>query len=254
MSVQRERMKKYKDSPIWSVWLCRLTMSTFDVRLDHALVCEWDAFRTRSWEDCTSQNYRILAQLRIAVRGERTAWQKLYETEVEVEARHWEKQIPALLLRRWNWSSKNWRIIYATTEESHDCESDDGSHAGFTEQSEFLDRCKRISRSWMREQLWSDPRSRPNFYSSQVPWLCHAAILDCLETHIMVRVLWGTFSKDQLLKKDCPLQSPTKQKNLASSSHEFRPDISVTASRDMKRESLCTPTQPLYSQTKSGMA
>ena len=59
------------------------------------------------------------------------------------------------------------RIVNATTKESYDCESDDGSNSGFTEQSEFLVRCERILWSWIREQLWSDPRSSSNFYDSE---------------------------------------------------------------------------------------
>ena len=65
-------------------------------------------------------------------------------------------------LLRWNWScktSENWRIVHATTEESYDCVSDDVPNSEFTEQNKFLVRCKRILRSWTREQLWSDPRS-----------------------------------------------------------------------------------------------
>ena len=61
------------------------------------------------------------------------------------------------MLRR-NWASetsKKWRIVHATTEESYDRES------------EFLVRCDRILRSWIREQLWSDPRSWSNFYDSE---------------------------------------------------------------------------------------
>ena len=37
----------------------------------------------------------------------------------------------------------------------------------FTEQSEFLVRCERIVRSWIREQLWSDPRSQSTLYCSE---------------------------------------------------------------------------------------
>ena len=46
--------------------------------------------------------------------------------------------------------------------ESFDCESNGGSNSGFTKQSKFFVICKRILRSWIREQLWSDPRSRSN--------------------------------------------------------------------------------------------
>ena len=71
---------------------------------------------------------------------------------------------------RRDWSSKtsnNWRIVYASTEESYDCESNGGSDSGFTERSKFFVRCKIILRSWIRDQLWSDPRSWSNFYDSE---------------------------------------------------------------------------------------
>ena len=55
-----------------------------------------------------------------------------------------------MLRRNWaNERSKKWRIVCATTEESHDRESDDGSNSGFTEQSEFHVRCERILWSWI---------------------------------------------------------------------------------------------------------
>ena len=41
------------------------------------------------------------------------------------------------------------------------------SDSGFTEQGKFFDRCKRISQSWIRHQLWSDPRSRSDLYYSE---------------------------------------------------------------------------------------
>ena len=42
-------------------------------------------------------------------------------------------------------------------------------------------------------------------------------------------------------------------KNLASSSQDLRPDMSVTAKREMERESLNTPTQSPHFQSRSGM-
>ena len=104
-------------------------------------------------------------------------------------------------------------IVYATTEESYDLESDDGSNSGVTDQSKFLVRCKRILRSWIREQLWSDTRSWSNFYGSEFQDLA-AAILDCREIHGIIRVLWETSLNDHLFKKDCPLQSSTIQRVL----------------------------------------
>ena len=99
-------------------------------------------------------------------------------------------------LLRWNWSCKtreNWRIVHATTEESYDCVSDDGQNSGFTEQSKFLVRCKSIIRTWIREQLWSDPRSWSSHFHFRVPEPCRAAILDCRVKHWTVRVFQETF-------------------------------------------------------------
>ena len=42
-------------------------------------------------------------------------------------------------------------------------------------------------------------------------------------------------------------------KNLASSSQDMRPDLSETAWRDMKRESLNTPIQPPHLQSGRGI-
>ena len=42
-------------------------------------------------------------------------------------------------------------------------------------------------------------------------------------------------------------------KNLASSSQDWRPDISETARRDMKREALNTPMQSPHFQSRSGI-
>ena len=99
-------------------------------------------------------------------------------------------------LLRWNWSCKtreNWRIVHATTGESYDCVSDDGPNSGFTEQWKFLVKCKNIIRSWIREQLWSDPRSWSSHFHFRVPEPCRAAILDCRVIHWTVRVFQETF-------------------------------------------------------------
>ena len=151
-----------------------------------------------------------------------------------------------------NWSSKtsqNWRIVYATTEESYDCESDDGSNSGFTEQSKFLVRCERIltiRNHGAALEWWTFPVKLLRFW---VPGLCHASILDCRERHRIMRVLLETFLNDYLSTIF------HNSKNLASSSQDLRPAISETArrEREMKRESLFTPTQSPHFRSGSGM-
>ena len=64
-------------------------------------------------------------------------------------------------------TSKNWWIVSASREESYDCQSLVGSNFGFTEQTKFLGRCERMLRSWIREQLWSDPSSQSTLYHSE---------------------------------------------------------------------------------------
>ena len=77
--------------------------------------------------------------------------------------RNWRIEKNLLRRNRSSKTSKNWWIVHASREESFDCESIIDSNSGFSEQSKFLVRCKRILRSWIREQLWSDPRSsRPS--------------------------------------------------------------------------------------------
>ena len=59
-SAQLERMEQYKDSQTWSVWLCRMTMSKISMKNGVMHYSLWVQFlQTRSWKDCTSQNYRI---------------------------------------------------------------------------------------------------------------------------------------------------------------------------------------------------
>ena len=101
-------------------------------------------------------------------------------------------------------TSGNWRIVRATTEESYDCVLDDGPNSGFTEQSKVLVRCKRILRSWIREQLWSDTRSWSSLFHFRVPDSCRAAILDCRVIHWMVRVWQETFSERWLAQEGQP--------------------------------------------------
>ena len=102
----------------------------------------------------------------------------------------------------------------------------------------FLVRRKRVLGSWNSEQLWSDPRSEST--SHRVPRPCLAAILDCRMIHGISWVLQETSLNDYLLEKDEPLLSENS-KNLATSSHELRPDIpgnTKRSEREMRRELL----------------
>ena len=69
--------------------------------------------------------------------------------------------------------------------------------------------------------------------------------------HRIVQILWEMFLNDHLLKNYDPLYSSTILRILASSSQDLRPEISETARRDMKRESLTTPTQSPHFQSRS---
>ena len=84
----------------------------------------------------------------------------------------------------------------------------------------------------------------------RVPELCRAAILDCRLIHRCVRVLWETFLNDQLFKKDYPLQSSTIQRIWHL---HLRSQNLIFPRREMKRESLNTPTQSPHCQSRSGM-
>ena len=76
----------------------------------------------------------------------------------------WERKISRKSLNgKWTWLSGE----RASREESCDRESINGSDSGITEQSKFLVRRRGISRSWIKEQLWSNPRSRSNLYYSE---------------------------------------------------------------------------------------
>ena len=95
----------------------------------------------------------------------------------------------------------------------------------------FLVRRERVLGSWNSEQLWSDPRSEST--SHRVPRPCLAAILDCRMIHGISWVLQETSLNDYLLEKDEPLLSDNS-KNLATSSHELRPDIPGNTKRSEK--------------------
>ena len=79
---------------------------------------------------------------------------------------------------------------------------------GITEQSKFLVWRKRILRSWIREQLWSDPRSQSTVHNAG--------------SRTMLRCDSGLPREGQTSTR------LNNSKNLATSSQELRPDITGT--------------------------
>ena len=65
--------------------------------------------------------------------------------------------------------------------------------------------------------------------------------------------IMGNVFERPLVLKGLPSTVFNNLRNLASSSQDLRPDISETARREMKRESLNTPTQSPHFQSGSGM-
>ena len=176
--------------------------------------------------------------------------QKLCEAEAEVEAKNWEKwnsefasreinqilesqrvgglirlkEIKLACMKNWNWeigSSRKTMQENAKKLKNCFCNNRDilrlwvrwlQKNSGFSEQSEFLEWCKRILRSWIKEQLSSDPRSLIQLLLFWVPEPCRVAILDGCVIHWLVRVLKETFLNDHLLNKDDPPQSTAIQR------------------------------------------
>ena len=115
--------------------------------------------------------------------------------------------VESLLRRKWaSLTSKKWRIVNATTEESYDYELDDGSKSGFTEQSEFLVRCKNFY------DPESDPRSWSNFYDPEFQEFATLRLWIAAKYTELYGYCGKRFLNDHLLKKDYALQSSTIQR------------------------------------------
>ena len=120
--------------------------------------------------------------------------------------------------------------MYATTEESYDCESDDDLDSGTTEQSEFLVRCKRIY----------DPESGSSCGAThvldQISTILSPRTLPCCDSGLPRDTKWyGYYGKRfgrPRVQEGLPSTIFHIEKNLASSSQESRHDISE---RDEKR-------------------
>ena len=83
------------------------------------------------------------------------------------------------------------------------------SKPGFTEQGEVLVRCKRISRSWHSEQLWSVPRSQSTLgYSESRTMPCRDSGLPHDTRNVMGTP--GKVLKAYLLEKDHSQLSSSK--------------------------------------------
>ena len=96
--------------------------------------------------------------------------------------------------------------------------------SGFIEQCTFFVRCKRISRFWDSEELWSVPRSHSTLVFSESRRNAQPRFWIAARYGILW-VLQETFLKAHLLEKDHPQLSSKKTRNLESSSQELRPDI-----------------------------
>ena len=141
-------------------------------------------------------------------------------------------------------------------EESYVCESINDSDAKITQQSKLLVRRERILRSPIREQLWSNPRSRSNLYYYESQNLCRTVILVSHVIRKMVRILQETFLNRPPAQEGLSCTIFRNSKNLASSFQELRPDTVGTARKresEMKRESLSTSVPLLHFQSRSGM-
>ena len=101
----------------------------------------------------------------------------------------------------------------------------------------------------MQEQVWRDPRSwsiTSKILSSRT--LLWFWIVLQRNTQNCAGIM-GTFLNDPPAQELQPSSIFNNSKNLASSSQDVRADISETARRDMKRESLNTPTQKSHFQS-----
>ena len=133
-------------------------------------------------------------------------------------------------------------------EESYDRESINGSDSGITEQNKVLVRRQSILRSWIKEQLWSDPRTWPylNYSESQ-----------CLAALRLWIAAWYTkwcgcyrkrFLNDHLPKKDCPPPSSTIQRIWHPPLRETRPRNCCI--KRIKRNMDCT--HPFFRDSNNG--
>ena len=84
--------------------------------------------------------------------------------EVAQKLKNWEEVVAKKQIEQHKQELMNCLCIMRRT---NDRESINDSDSGITEQSKFLVSCKRILRSCIRAQLWSDPRSRSNLHYSE---------------------------------------------------------------------------------------
>ena len=127
----------------------------------------------------------------LAVQGERAAQQKKFEAEAKVDARNWEKRNSDIAFREinqefesqryqlqqaacmenWNWgidsSKKIMQGIAKKLKSWGECVAKKLTKQDKQELSKFLVRSTIILRSWIREQIWSDPRPWWNFNDSE---------------------------------------------------------------------------------------
>ena len=104
--------------------------------------------------------------------------------------------------------------------------------------SAFLVSCERILQSWNSEQFWSDPRSQSALYSSSL------RTMPCRDSGLPHDPLNIVGTSGNVFERLPAREGRTSalfenSKNLASSAHEMRPDISgntMVLEREMRRE------------------
>ena len=153
-------------------------------------------------------------------------------------------------------TSEKWWIVYALREKYYDSESTDGSNPGYTEQSKFLVRCKRIL---------SDPESGSSSGATHVPdqtsTILSSRTLPRCDSGLRrntqnCTVIMGNVFERPPAQEGLPSTIFHNSKNFACSSQGLRPDTTDTARKrenGMKRASVNTPTQSPHFQSRNGM-
>ena len=101
--------------------------------------------------------------------------------------RHWRIVKNLLRRNRSSKTSKNWWFVFASREESYDCESIVDSNSGSTEPRKFLVRSARMFTILRQLAALERPTFPVNPLLFRVPGLCLVAILDCRLIH---GILW----------------------------------------------------------------
>ena len=104
---------------------------------------------------------------KISLYGELKLRNKLFQEKSCKGLTVWRIEKNLLRRNRSSKTSKHRWIVHASRAESYDCESVVDSDSGMKEQSKFPVGFDRILRNWIREQLWSDPRSQSTLHYAE---------------------------------------------------------------------------------------